>query len=68
MLIHSKTLNDIKGKYDLILKSLEDLLSSIEARLLYAINKNQKEHIEMYKKDIETIKIKIEIIKNHNKF
>lgn len=68
MLIHLKTLNDMKGKYDLILNSLEDLLSSMEARLLYATNKNQKRKIEIYKKDIETIKIKIEIIKNHNTF
>ena len=44
----------MKGKYDLILNSLEDLLSSTEARLLYATNKNQKR--------------KIEIIKNHNTF
>lgn len=68
MLIHLKTLNDMKGKYDNILNSLEDLLSSMEARLLYATNKNQKRKIEIYKKDIETIKIKIEIIKNHNTF
>ena len=68
ILIHLKTLNDMKGKYDLILNSLEDLLSSTEARLLYATNKNQKRKIEIYKKDIETIKIKIEIIKNHNTF
>lgn len=58
----------MKGKYDLILNSLEDLLSGMEARLLYATNKNQKRKIEIYKKDIETIKIKIEIIKNHNTF
>ena len=56
----------MKGKYDLILNSLEDLLSGMETKLLYATNKNQKRQIEIYKKDIETIKIKIEIIKNHN--
>jgi hypothetical protein len=58
----------MKGKYDLILNSLEDLLSGMETKLLYATNKNQKRKIEIYKKDIETIKIKIEIIKNHNTF
>ncbi|MCE2771816.1 MAG: hypothetical protein LW711_17660 [Saprospiraceae bacterium] len=58
----------MKGKYDLILNSLEDLLSGMETKLLYATNKNQKRQIEIYKKDIETIKIKIEIIKNHNTF
>ena len=58
----------MKGKYDLILNSLEDLLSGMETKLLYATNKNQKRKIEIYKNDIETIKIKIEIIKNHNTF
>lgn len=58
----------MKGKYDLILNSLEDLLSGMETKLLYATNKNKKRQIEIYKKDIETIKIKIEIIKNHNTF
>ena len=58
----------MKGKYDLILNSLEDLLSGMETKLLYATNKNQKRQIEIYKKDIETIKIKIEIIRNHNTF
>ena len=58
----------MKGKYDLILNSLEDLLSGMETKLLYATNKNKKRKIEIYKKDIETIKIKIEIIKNHNTF
>ena len=58
----------MKGKYDLILNSLEDLLRGMETKLLYATNKNQKRQIEIYKKDIETIKIKIEIIKNHNTF
>ena len=58
----------MKGKYDLILNSLEDLLRGMETKLLYATNKNQKRKIEIYKKDIETIKIKIEIIKNHNTF
>ena len=58
----------MKGKYDLILNSLEDLLRGMETKLLYATNKNQKRKIEIYKKDIETIKITIEIIKNHNTF
>ena len=58
----------MKGKYDNIINSLEDLLISLESRLLYATTKNQKKRIEILEKDIETIKIKIEIIKNHNKF
>ena len=58
----------MKGKYDNIINSLEDLLSGMETKLLYATNKNKKRKIEIYKKDIETIKIKIEIIKNHNTF
>ena len=58
----------MKGKYDNIINSLEDLLSGMETKLLYATNKNKKRQIEIYKKDIETIKIKIEIIKNHNTF
>ena len=53
----------MKGKYDNIINSLEDLLSGMETKLLYATNKNKKRQIEIYKKDIETIKIKIEIIK-----
>ena len=67
MLIHSKTLNDMKSKYDNLLKAYEKVLGMAEAKLQNAIDKNKEWDIEHYKTDVQTIKNEIEFTNNLKK-
>ena len=67
MLIHLKTLNDMKSKYDNILKAYEKVLGMAEAKLQNAIDKNKEWDIEHYKTDVQTIKNEIEFTNNLKK-
>ena len=62
-----KILNDMKSKYDNILKAYEKVLGMAEAKLQNAIEKNKEWDIEHYKTDVQTIKNEIEFTNNLKK-